>query len=206
MCLLVRGYFNQPGKRFHSSANETLGRLFIVFLWVSKSFCFSGQFVSRQVGYRVRFQANKSQNTVDTLTFVFSFELFACYSFRPCRASGGPTCGSTAHVSVAPCCDTAAWTGLTSSDFSSRHLCHKINELATNPTCPPGISALFGWMKMDCLKTVLCFKRDHRQESLLKVEFSINEFAKQVSWMWQENHQSFHIFHLKINGTRENRR
>lgn len=157
--------------------------------------------MSRRVGYRVRFQANNSQNTVDTLTFVFSFELFACYSLRWFWVSGGPTCGSTAHESDAPCCDTAAWTGLTSSDFSSPHLCHKINELATNPTCPPGISTLFGWMKMDHLKTFLCFKHDHR----LKVEFSINEFAKQVTWMWQENRQSFQIFHLKINGTRENR-
>lgn len=83
MCLLVRGYFNQPRKQFHSAADGTLGRLFIVFLLVSKGFCFPGQFVSCQVGYRVRFQASNSQNTVDTLTFDFSFALFARYSLSP---------------------------------------------------------------------------------------------------------------------------
>lgn len=144
---------------------------------------------------------------MDTLTFVtFAFSFFAGYLLSPFWVYGGLTCGSTAHESVAPCCDTAAWTGLISSDFSSRHLCHKINELTTDPRCPPGISALFGWMKMEHLITFLCFKHDHRQKSLLKVEFSINEIAKQVTWMWQQNPQPFQIFYLKMNWTRENRR
>lgn len=202
--LLVRGYFNQPRKRLHSAADGTLGRIFIVFFLVSKSFYFPAEFVSRQEGYRVRFQANNSQNMVDTLTLVFS-KLFARYSLSPFWVSGGLTCGSTADESVAPCCDTRAWSGLISSDCSFRHLCHKINELVTDLTCPPGISALFGWMKLDHLKTFLCFKHDHRQDSPAESGIQ-HQWICKTGYLNVTTKPSVISDLLKMIRTRENRR